>query len=85
MHWPCLLYTSNLVVIEIKFCGRLSKQILLEVSIDPAEHRMRKNRTMLVVRSQPLAAADKEILLHHWALHIVGSVRSSAAGANVAA
>src|ERR1700722_2947622 len=77
----------NLVVVEIEIRWRVSKQVLLKVSIHPAKHGMRNHRAMLVVWPQPFSAAHKEVLLHKWSpdrptIGAVG-VGPGAAGANI--
>src|ERR1700689_277775 len=53
----------NLVVVKTHRLGWITKQILLEVSINAAKHGMRNHRAMLVVRAQPFRSAHKKVLL----------------------
>src|ERR1700722_2651045 len=56
---------SNLVVVKAHGLGWITKQILLEVSVNAAEHRVRNHRSVLVVWSKPLRSAHTKVLLHH--------------------
>ena len=83
--WPPMIAArGNLVVIEIDDRGRLPAQVLLEIAVNSANHRMSNQRSVLVVRPQPFRAADKEILAHEGPVDAVG-IRCRAAGAQVAA
>src|ERR1700685_2921988 len=77
----------NLVVVKAHRLRWLTKQILLEVSINAAKHGVSNQRPMLVVWAEPLCSADKKVLLHHRPMKvcIVGGngVGDGAAGPNI--
>src|SRR6185437_6776914 len=81
---------GHLVVVKPYKGRRLSTQILFEFPVGASEHRVRDQRTMLVMRSKPFRPRDKQILRHKGSLDAVRiaaavqkGVRSRAAGAHV--
>src|ERR1019366_8072333 len=75
---------SDLVVIEIHNGWGVSMQVSLEFSIRPADQDVSDERTMLVVRPEPLGSRGKDVLLDEWPSD-VERVWGRAAGAQKAA
>jgi len=79
----------NLVVIEIDNRGRLAQEVFLELPVRSAEEGVGNQVAMLVVGTEPLGAAQEQILRDEGALDRpavgVGVVGAGAAGSQVRA